>query len=131
MVSANRLDCAKQYLEDAKMLLRDGRWNSAVGRAYYASYQAMWAALGDPEEGNIWRHLAIIKHFVRGYWFQPTHPKNTPGLLEQLRFPLRKLYLDRIRSDYDAAPLREDSARKAIETVEALLQEISERRREG
>lgn len=93
--------------------------------------QAMWAALGDPEEGNIWRHLAIIKHFARGYWFQPTHPKNTTGLLEPLRFPLRKLYLDRIRSDYDAAPLREDSARKAIETVEALLQGIRERRREG
>ena len=25
-----------------------------ASRAYYASYQAMWAALGDPEEGKIW-----------------------------------------------------------------------------
>ena len=71
----HRLDFAKQYLADAYDLFHRKRFNSAVSRAYYASYQAMWAALGDPHDGKIWRHLAIIKHFVRGYWFAPTHPK--------------------------------------------------------
>ena len=45
MVIEFRLNLAAQYLEDAKMLLQNERWNSAIGRAYYASYQAMWAAL--------------------------------------------------------------------------------------
>lgn len=53
MVIENRLNLAKQYLEDAKMLLQNERWNSTIGRAYYCSYQAMWAALGEPTEGNI------------------------------------------------------------------------------
>ena len=62
----HRLDFAKKYLDDAIELFNKKRLNSSVSRAYYASYQAMWAALGDPEEGKVWRHLAIIKHFVRG-----------------------------------------------------------------
>ena len=45
MVTENRLNLARKYLEDAKMLLQNERWNSAIWRAYYASYQAMWAAL--------------------------------------------------------------------------------------
>jgi len=52
MVTENRLNLARKYLEDAKMLLQDGRWNSTIGRAYYASYQAMWSALGEPKEGS-------------------------------------------------------------------------------
>lgn len=124
----NRLNLAKQYLEDAKMLLQNERWNSAVGRAYYSSYQAMWAALGEPTEGNVWRHLAIIKHFVRGYWLLPTHPENAPGLFEYLRLPLRRLYMDRIRVDYDAIILNEVSAKNAVETVESVLKVIKEGR---
>ena len=92
MVTENRLNLARKYLEDAKMLLQDGRWNSTVGRAYYASYQAMWSALGEPMEGNVWRHLAIIKHFVRGYWLLPVHPENAPGLFEHLRLPRKMLF---------------------------------------
>jgi len=56
-------------------LFEQQRFNSAASRAYYASYQAMWGALGDPVEGKVWKHLAIIKHFVRGYWFAPGHDK--------------------------------------------------------
>ena len=126
MMIESRLNLANQYLEDAKMLLQEGRWNSAVGRAYYASYQAMCAALGEPVEGNIWRHLAIIKHFVRGYWFLPTHPENIAGLFEHLRLPLRRLYMERVRVDYDAATLNEVSAKNAVQTVEAVLKVIKE-----
>ena|SRR3990172_3000474 len=128
MVIEFRLNLAAQYLEDAKMLLQNERWNSAIGRAYYASYQAMWAALGEAVDGNVWRHLAIIKHFVRGYWLLPTHPENAPGLFEYLRLPLRRLYMDRIRVDYDAIILNEVSAKNAVQTVEALLKAINEGR---
>ena len=48
-----RLDFAKKYLDDAMELFNKKRFNSSASRAYYASYQAMWAALGDPEEGSL------------------------------------------------------------------------------
>ena len=48
-----------------------------------------------------WRHGAIINHFVRGYWFAPAHPVTGPGLLEALRFGLRRLYELRLDVDYD------------------------------
>ena len=44
-----RLDFAKKYLDDAIELFNNKKFNSSASRAYYASYQAMWAALGDPE----------------------------------------------------------------------------------
>ena len=77
-----RLRLARHYLEDAEYLLSADRLASAVSRAYYAAYQGMWAALGDPPRGELWRHGAIINHFVRGYWFAPTHPATGPGLLD-------------------------------------------------
>ena len=43
-----RLRLARQYLDDAQYLLAAYRLASAVSRAYYAAYQAIWAALGDP-----------------------------------------------------------------------------------
>ena len=94
-----RLSMARQYLDDARYLLAAERFASAVSRAYYAAYQAMWAALEDPPEGGRWRHLGMISHFVRGYWFAPAHPHTGPGLLEPLRFPLRRLYQLRIDAE--------------------------------
>ena len=96
-----RLALAQHYLDDAQFLLAATRFASAVSRAYYAAYQAMWAALGDPPRpGAQWRHGAIINHFVRGYWFLPTHPATGPGLLESLRFGLHRLYALRLNADY-------------------------------
>ena len=87
----------------------------------------MWAALGEPKEERVWCHLAIIKHLVRGYWFQPAHPPDAPGLLEPLRLPLRKLYLARIQCDYEAILQTERAAKAAIPTVEETLQMIEDR----
>jgi uncharacterized protein (UPF0332 family) len=122
-----RLDFAKNYLEDAIELFNNERYNSAASRAYYASYQAMWAALGDPADGKIWRHLAIIKHFVRGYWFEPNLPKTGPGLLEDKRLSLRRLYTYRIKSDYDAIDVDQHSLDKLLKVVEQIIDIIDEK----
>ena len=122
-----RLDCAKNYLEDAVELFKNGRFNSSASRAYYSSYQAMWAALGDPEDGKIWRHLAIIKHFVRGYWITPNHPKIGPGLLEDKRLPLRRLYSYRIKSDYDAEDVDKTILKQLLEVVDQIVNIIEEK----
>jgi len=123
-----RLESAKKYLDDAVELFNQQRFNSSVSRAYYAAYQAMWAALGDPRENNkIWRHLAIIKHFVRGYWFKPEHPNIGPGLLEDKHLPLRRLYSFRIKSDYEATEIDELTAKQSLELVKEIINIIDEK----
>lgn len=122
-----RLDFGKKYFGDAMDLFNKKRFNSSASRAYYASYQAMWSALGDPEDGKVWKHLAIIKHFVRGYWFAPNHPKTGPGLLEDKRLPLRRLYSYRIKSDYDAVHIEEQNLEQLLKLVEQVINIIDEK----
>ena len=123
----HRLEIGERYLDDAVELYDQNRYNSAASRAYYASYQAMWSALGDPQDGRIWRHLAIIKHFVRGYWFRPDHSKSGPGLLENKRLPLRRLYGLRIKCDYDGIRVKEQEVDRSIQIVKEIIQIIKEK----
>ena len=126
-----RLRLAQQYLDDAQYLLAADRLASTVSRAYYAAYQAMWAALGDAPRAEGWRHRAIINHFIRGYWFAPAHPPTGPGLLEPLRFGLRRLYELRLDVDYDAVPISRASAEAGVQTVHRTLAEIDQRTQGG
>ena len=126
-----RLTLARQYLDDAEYLLAADRAASALARAYYAAYQAMWAALGDPPRAEGWRHGAIINHFVRGYWCAPTHPATGPGLLEALRFGLRRLYDLRLTVDDDGLPISHASAAAAIQTVHQTLAAIDQHTQGG
>ena len=121
-----RLRLARAYLGDAEYLLAADRLASAVSRAYYAAYQGMWAALGDPPRGELWRHGAIINHFVRGYWFAPAHPVTGPGLLEPLRFGLRRLYHLRLAVDYAGLSISRASADLALQTVAQTLAAIDQ-----
>jgi hypothetical protein len=91
----------------------------------------MWAALGDPPRGEGWRHGAMISHFVRGYWFAPAHPPTGPGLLEPLRFGLRRLYELRLDVDYDAVPISRVSAEAGVQAVQRTLAEIDQRTQGG
>ena len=109
-----RIKYANNYLEDARFLFENKRYNSAISRLYYASYQAMWAAIGDPDEGRTWKHLAIIKPFVHGYWFNPTHPQQSTGPLEHFRLPLRQLYTHRVKADYELIELSENIVENMI-----------------
>ena len=126
-MSPNRLMIARRYLDDARSLLLAGRLESAVSRAYYAAYQAMWAALGDPPKGEQWRHIGIISHFVRGRWFEPAYPQTGPGLLEHLRFSLHRLYQFRVDADYDLTPINTNSAEECVKTAERTIAEIEQR----
>jgi uncharacterized protein (UPF0332 family) len=130
-VIPERLRLAQQYLDDAQYLLAADRRASAVARAYYAAYQAMWAALGDPPRAEGWRHGAIINHFVRGYWFAPAHPATGPGLLEALRFGLRRLYSLRLAVDYEGLPISRASAETALQTVVQTLAAIHQHTQGG
>ncbi len=124
-----RIKYANGYLEDAGVLFEHKRYNSSISRLYYASYQAMWSALGDPEEGRIWKHLAIIKPFIRGYWFNPTHPEQSPGLLEHFRLPLRQLYTYRVKADYELVEINENIVKSMKEMVSDVIETVLSKER--
>lgn len=124
---AERVVVARAYFGDAQYLLAAGRLGSAVSRAYYAAYQAMWAALGEPPNSRQWRHLGIISHFVRGYWFDPAHLQTGPGLLEHLRLPLTRLYQFRLDVDYDVIPLSIARAEECVNIAELTITEVARR----
>ncbi len=119
-----RIKYANNYLEDARVLFDHKRYNSAISRLYYASYQAMWSACGEPKGGRIWKHLAIIKPFVHGYWFNPIHPQRSPGLLEHFRLPLRQLYTYRVKADYELVEINENIVKNMIEMVTDVIKTV-------
>jgi len=129
MIELLRINYAQKYLDDAKILFAAERYNSASSRLYYASYQAMWAALGTPKGDRIWRHLAIIKPFIHGYWFNPTHAQAAPGLLEHFRLPLRQLYTLRIKADYELLEINKDIVDNMIKLVEDVINTVLAKRR--
>jgi uncharacterized protein (UPF0332 family) len=118
------LDAASQFLEGAKALRDAGDYASVISRCYYAAYQTMWAALGDPTSKSRWEHLGIIQAFVRGRWEDPTYSMTGPGLYERFRFPLRRLYDLRLRGDYRAEPMTLEMADWALEMTQELIMTI-------
>ena len=58
-----RLEVASRYLEGAKALREAGDYAGAISRCYYAAYQGMWAALGEPAPKRRWEHTGIIQAF--------------------------------------------------------------------
>src|SRR5712692_9901922 len=61
-------------------------------RRYYAAYQAMWAAVGEPEREPRWEHFGLMKAFVRGRWFDPQAGMRGPGVFEPQCFAVHRLY---------------------------------------
>jgi uncharacterized protein (UPF0332 family) len=127
MKDKRRLDRAEQYLIGAEILYKNGDFGGCVSRSYYAAYQAMWFAMGDPERKPRWEHLGIIKSFVRGVWYDPKVPARGPGLFEKYRFPLHRLYDLRLGADYRLDDIKEREAIWAIETTKEIMQTIKGR----
>jgi uncharacterized protein (UPF0332 family) len=125
MVLRERLEAASRYLEGARVLSEAGDYAGAISRCYYAAYQAMWAALGDPPTRRRWEHAGIVQAFVRGRWDDRSYPRIGPGLYERFRFPLRRLYDIRLGVDYRIESVTNETADWALEVVRDLLATIS------
>lgn len=119
-----RLEVASRYLEGAATLHDAGEHAGALSRCYYAAYQAMWAAIGDPPDKSRWEHMGVIKTFVRGRWEDPAYPMTGPGLYERFRFPLRRLYDLRLSVDYHAEPMTGEIASWALAVVSDLIDTV-------
>ena len=119
-----RLEAASRYLEGAIALVEAGDYAGAISRCYYAAYQAMWAALGEPTTKRRWEHTGIIQAFVRGHCDDPSHPLTGPWLYERCRFPLRRLYGLRLDVDYHSESLSRETGDWALGVVKDLLATI-------
>jgi uncharacterized protein (UPF0332 family) len=131
MVVPARLEAASRYFEGAKALRDAGDYAGVISRCYYAAYQTMWAALGDPPHKRRWEHIGIIQAFVRGRWDDPTYPMSGPGLYERFRFPLRRLYDLRLRVDYHSETMTQEMADWALEITQDILTTISNHARQN
>ena len=100
-----RLAGARQVLEGAKVLWAHADFRGCVSRCYSAVYQALWAAVGEPEKKPWWEHLGIIQTFVCGRWFDPRAAFRGPEVFESRCFALHRL--QKPGSDSNGTSLRE------------------------
>ncbi len=99
------LELARELLEDARLLLAQGRRRSTVSRAYYAAYHACIALMesvglkpqnypgknGRP--ASRWEHGIITAEVA-------TDPRLSGILTPPVALQLRWQYMQRIRGDY-------------------------------
>lgn len=115
-----RWQTAQEHREAAQKLFQAGLWRASVSRSYYACYQAMWMALGEPQSG-VWRHGGIAQQFCRGGWATPVMlPTSLAPLLRRL-FALYDLRLD---ADYRALPVSTMKSREVLEIVDQVFRLI-------
>ncbi|HEY7494537.1 MAG TPA: hypothetical protein VIH59_25980 [Candidatus Tectomicrobia bacterium] len=112
---------AKEKLQAAQLCCDHQLYGESVTRSYYACYQAMWTAVGDPAL-RLWRHGGLINEFCRGRWTTPTL---LPTALAALRKKLDDLYRLRIAVDYAAISATQAQAAFGLDVVQEVLQMIA------
>src|SRR2546430_15888252 len=81
----------------------------AVSRAYYASFSAMCALVGEPPRGR-WEHPGL-----RGVFVQQLSVRGIPAAeCRRLRRRLRSLHDARIDADYTIVAIDEPTAQEAL-----------------
>ena len=116
-----RARAVAQVLEAAQLCCDHQFYGESITRSYYACYQAMWAAVGDPPLG-LWRHGGLVNEVCRGRWATPTL---LPTALTGLRKKLETLYRLRIAVDYAAASGSHANAEFGLDVVKEVLHVIA------
>lgn len=92
-LSAVRLQKAKQNLEVVEALIRDGYYNFAINRLYYAAFDAM-RAVNALEGFDSSKHSGVIAHFNQFYVKTGKFPIETSTII-------KKASTLREKSDYE------------------------------
>ena len=113
------IEKARRYLRSAELLIRDGDYDSAVSRAYYAMFFSAEEALLK-RKMNFSSHKAVISAF--GQLFLKT------GIFEKrLGRDLNIIFDERQLGDYETNfSISEDNARHAFETARGFVDQITE-----
>lgn len=125
-----RWETSQELFQAADAALKQGRYRACAALAYYACYQAMWVALGDPSL-EAWRHIGIARRFCSGQW---ANPPIEPRSLAPLYKRLLALYELRLDAHYRALPISHQQSRQGGDTaaeVIHLVQQHKERQSKG
>ena len=117
-----RWHAAQESHRAAQHALLHGFLATSASRSYYACFQAMWVALGNPPRGE-WKHGGLIQHFCLGRW---TNPVTLPSSLAGLCKKLLHLYHLRLDADYRALPIAGTKAREGLNTVAEVFQLVTQ-----
>lgn len=116
-----RWNMANENLQAAKVCFENDLCSASLTRSYYAVYQAMWVAVGNPQTGR-WRHHGLIHHFCWGQWTQPPSPVTRfAGYLRNLR----ALYDQRTDADYLAIPIPRAEAEDGLKLAKEILEIVA------
>ena len=109
------LDKAEEHLRSAELLWQHGQYRDAVSRAYYESFSAMCALVGEPPRGR-WEHPGL-----RGVFVQQLSGRGVPAAeCRRLRQRLRSLHDARIDADYTPVAIDETT----VQESQAIAREI-------
>jgi len=117
-----RWHTARENQAAAHQALLQGFLGMSASRSYYACFQAMWVALGDPPLGT-WKHNGLMQTFCRGQWAEPAM---LPTSLAPLYKKLLALYDLRLDADYRALTIDPAKAQEGLNTVAAVLRLITQ-----
>jgi hypothetical protein len=120
-----RWETSQELSQAADVALRQQRYRACVGLAYYACFQAMWVALGDPPAGE-WRHVGITRRFCHGQW---ADPPLLPTRLATLHKRPLALYELRVDAHYRARPIHPQQAWQALDTVAEVKRLVQQHKR--
>jgi len=117
-----RLERARETLEEAELLLRNGHANTFVNRLYYACYYAVSAWL-------LLKGLSTSKHsgvrsYVHQYLVKPGIIDTEQGVLYDLLFNNRQKadYVDMVHFDEGEVAPWLDQAKTFVNTVNTLIE---------
>lgn len=119
-----RWETAQELYQAADAAFKQQLYRASMGHAYYACFQAMWVALGDPPLGE-WRHVGITRSFCRGQW---ADPPIVPTSLAALHKRLLALYELRLDAHYRARPILPQQAQQGLDTVAEVIRLVQQYR---
>ncbi len=122
-----RWDTAHELYQAADGALRQQHYRASAGLAYYAAFQPMWVALGEPPLGE-WRHVGITRRFCHGRW---ADPPLVPTSLAALYKRLLALYELRLDAHYRAQPIPAEQAQQGLDTAAEVMRLIEQHRRKS
>jgi len=116
------LDKAQEHLTSADLLHQHGQYRDAVSRAYYASFSAMYALVGEPPRGS-WEHPGLRSTFVQ----QLSVRGVAVDTCRRLRQHLLLLHDARRDADYTTLAIDSTTSQEAL----AIAREVLEMVRRG
>ena len=119
---ARRWEASQELYQAADAALKQQLYRACVGLAYYACFQVMWVALGDPPLGE-WRHVGITRRFCHGQW---ADPPIVPTSLAALHKRLLALYELRLDAHYRAQPAPPQQAQQGLDAVVEVIRLVQQ-----